>query len=270
MNKHFGMRVPAKAAERGAPFPADAGPMEAGPAHAMKRVRVSAREADGSVLPGRATLIMGRGGRPEKIELRNCIPPTGDVLLAQDGRGGAYHLTLKKGGRDLEMRTRISNGFMLVQEFTITKSMRIRGCLSGAEYMAGGKDGALDSCGDMSGQTGMEELANAVQGCVQELTREEILRAKFTFRDKTEITGAELLGNSPELGMGQIRITHRGEEFAANVLSVENAERTIRLMLVQREVKDLPDLEAMFQGAKRRPIAFSAEIGGYMYAGVMV
>ena len=227
----------------------------------VRMVRVAVSEIDGSEMYGKARLVMGKDGKPERLEIRGGLLPLGNVLIAQSG-SAAYLLTLEKDGNDFKMKPRVSgDGMTLVCEFSLSSAMQIKGNQRVKEDPM--------SWGDVCGEQHLEEIVACLEGRVQELTDKQLLRATFVFRDKTGITGAELFGRSVELSTGHIKFDYAGGEFRADVLKAENAERTVRLILIQRNVEELPDIEGRFAGAERKPLAFKAEIDGYVYAGVM-
>lgn len=220
----------------------------------------TARDLQGRELGTSALLEVDAAGTPRRLFVMDAQHKDGDTMLV-DTAMGRYLVTVSKTQKGLDGKGYIfAGGEASVLELKLESAMVVRGEMQEDPY----------NWGDIAHADEFNGIRKAIEGNVQELTAEQMLRAKFVFRDKTEITGAELFGCSVELKTGHIRLKYRDGEFRADVLWAENAEHTIKLALIQRNVEELPDIEARFAGEKRKPLAFKAEIEGYVYAGVMV
>lgn len=232
----------------------------------VRIVRVAVSELDGSEVCGKARLVMGRDGKPEKLEIRGGLLPLGDVLIAQSG-SAAYLLTLEREGNDFKMKPRVSgDGMTLVCEFSLASAMQIKG-----------KERLMEdplSWGDVVGEMHLNELRTELDGVLSgkasALTKQEILSARFRFTDGSEIEGRVLFGEEASVQPGCIKSEwEKDKPKIVDALRVKGGEGRMGCFIIKGNLQCVTDISAAFTDVAKNPLAFSVEMGGHRYAGVM-
>jgi len=232
----------------------------------VRMVRVAVTELDGSELYGKARLVMGTDGKPEKLVVTGGLLPLGNVLIAQSG-SAAYLITLEKDGKDLAVKTHTNrNGMNLVCEFKITSAMRITG-----NQMV--KDDP-ESWGDVIAEAELDELKAQLDGVLtgkaSSLTTEQVLRATFKFTDGRELEGKSLFGNRAEAVEGTITVDCGERKKMVDALKVCGELGRPNGFLIKGVLANVADLGPVFLNVNSNPNAFTAEIDGLRYSGVVV
>ncbi len=232
----------------------------------VRMIRVAVSEIDGAEVCGKARLVMGKDGKPEKLEIRGGLLPLGSVLIAQSG-SAAYLLALEKDGNDFRMTPRVSgDGMTLVCEFCLASAIRIRGTQSA-------KDDPM-SWGDVAAEAELEELKAQLEGVLSgkasALTKQEILGAKFKFTDGSEVEGRLLFGEEASVHAGCIKTEwEKGKPKLIDALRVKGAEGRMGCFLIKGNLQGVADISAAFTDVAVNPQAFTVEIGGHRYSGVI-
>lgn len=264
MNKHLKAQE-LKTGMQGGPARKMPGVKPEGPCKAERMARVSVSELDGTELYGNARLVMGSGGKPERLEVRGGIMPNGNVLIARTGNA-EYVLTLEADGKELRVNSRTSgDGMVLVLEFRIASAMRVRGSQRASEDPM--------SWGDVIAETELDELRAELEGVIagkaSALTREEILGAEFRFTDGSRVEGRVLFGERASVHPGCIKSEwEKGRKKLIDALRVKG-EHGVNCFLIKGNLQSVADISPAFVDVAGNPNAFTVEISGHRYAGVM-
>ena len=232
---------------------------------AKTRVRVALRELDGAELDGKAMLVMGRSGMPEKLLVRGGLLPEGNTLFAASS-SAEYLLTLESRGGELAVEQKLSrDGMAMVWEARVVSAMLVKGRQRAEENP--------DSWGDIIAEGELEELREALDGMLggraSALTKEEVLCAKFRFTDGSEVEGRVLFGDGASVQAGCIRSEwERGKQKLVDALRVRGCHG-VGCFLIKGNLQCVADISPAFTNVAGNPNAFTVEIGGHRYAGVI-
>ncbi|MEW5996713.1 MAG: hypothetical protein AB1657_03915 [Candidatus Micrarchaeota archaeon] len=218
----------------------------------IARVRVA--ELDGTEVSQNARMVMDADGKPKRLVLRGVLPD-GDTVLAQAGRK-AYLLTLAKvrGGKGDEFDVRYSPD-RLECGLNIASAMQVGGEVREDPF----------SWADVLGEE-TQELRNALEGKASALTLRQVMDAVFRFSDGSEVKGSVLFGGNADAAPGCIKVGCGGKVKLVDALRVKGA---LNAFLIRGGIENLTDLGPKFVNAAENPLAFSVEIDGNRYAGLI-
>lgn len=236
-------------------------PMREGAYSIQKMFRARLFDVDGFPIVGKARMVMGEDGKPEKLVMSGAVPDM-DVLEARTSMG-AYHLQLEKtregNGKD-ELSIRITKpcGPDFEYELRISSAMRVGGEV---------KENPL-GWENIAEKIGVDDIARELEKIAREAgverrapTREEILSAEFRFNDGVQMRGSELFGDAMAIVKeGMAKVGKR--EYLA--LQVKGGSRAL---IAQCSLTNLTDFGPAFVNVLADPNAFTVEIGGKAYSG---
>ncbi len=258
MNKHIqnGKETPLP----GKPYARER-PMREGAYSIQRMLRAKLFDVDGLPILGKARVIMGEDGRPERLVLSGAVPES-DIVEAKTKKG-AYHIQLgtakERNGKD-ELRIRMTKpcGPDFEYELEILSAMRVSGETTenplGWENIAEevGIDGVVEE---------LEKIAREMARERKVPVREEILSAEFRFNDGVQVKGAELFGNGMAIVKEGMAKVGKREYLALQV------KGDVRALIAQCSLTNLTDFGPAFVNVVADPNAFTVEIGGKVYSG---
>lgn len=215
-------------------------------------VRARVAELDGTEVCGKAALVKGADGKPEKLVLQGLLPD-GDTVLVQAGKR-TYLIMLAKAESGNELAVRYCPGRGC--ELRIETSMQVIGEVEEDPF----------SWADVLEEE-TAELRNALEGRASALTPRQIMDAEFRFNDGSELKGSVLFGRDAEVAPGCIKVDCGGGRV--RVVDALRVKGAVNAFLIRGGIGNLTDLGPKFVGAADNPLAFIVEVDGNRYTGLV-
>ena len=218
-------------------------------------------DVDGFPIMGKARIIMGEDGKPERLVMSGAVPDM-DILEAKTSKG-AYHLQLEtakeRNGKD-ELRMRITKpcGPDFEYELRISGAMRVSGEVKENPL---GWENIAEGIGIDGIARELEKIAREVAKEKRVPARDEILSAEFIFNDGVRVGGRELFGDAMAVAKEGMAKVGKREYLALQV------KGDVRALIAQCSLTNLTDFGPSFVNVMADPNAFTVEIGGKLYSG---
>ena len=216
----------------------------------------TARDLQGREMGASALLEVDRAGTPRRLFVMDAQHKDGDTLIV-DTAMGRYLVTVSKTNKGLDGKGYVfAGGEASVLELKLESAMFVRGEM---------EEDPL-SWGDIAHAGELEGIRDALEGKASALTLEQVLRATFKLNEGSEVRGSVLFGDNAEVEEAAIRVR---SDTAVKLMDALRIKGTFSAFLIKGGLASVADISAKFVDVARNPMAFTVEIDGNRYAGVL-